>query len=397
MEIVARLENAESMLTSILKPSTNLRNPIVAKEDTPRSVIAKAISECKIFLAVNQDKAEWESYEIASNLAYAIDGALEEGIKVPKADIEELCETISLLKERVIDYEAETSDEPVTKAPTKSSILAARKEANKKLRDASSVLGLKALAHVNMDLLVDIEVLPRKATSKKEVVANIDILRSKYGVDDKDLNRMSSQLDNIHPYLERSRANLPMKATDRFVLIKQPIIIAGSKKYTPSSKAGRWLATNGYLVGDYWVLKDQWILATATNLEAVVKTPEYRKQVRLRITKSMKDEHENWLQSLSKSAKISQRDIKLRYDKMLQDIDSEVEEELKNLARPISIDTITKGLSIKVGETLIVMDGLDKYSGSPYTFRWLCEEDIYRDVVLGAYSDITGWSLPYKK
>lgn len=363
------------------------------KPDNRRKYLLESVGSVQSFLASNPLLSRWESAVVLNNLATSIQAGIKDGETIPASDVDEYKDALDDFTGRYQDYLIEQDDleqEEVAKVIDTSS---KTKQINDKLKSSTPNLGLKALAIVAGDLA---ELRNgQEENDERTENASLEKLKRSNGTDkaiaDEEYIRLVHQLDNIEPYLEKMRLKLPRGFNERFVVLRQPILVVGSLKYKPAARAQNYVAKHGVEMGGYWVLKDQIVLGVTTNVSKVVNNPKYRESIANRLT----DIFEADLERRISKHKMSERQIHLERVKMKKALADELDEEINNLRRPINLDNLVKLISKQLGYEVVAMEGTTRVKGSPYVYYWLVSSDLTQNVLNGLYSEVTNWALPY--
>lgn len=372
-----------------LETATTKRNPV-----NKRKYLLASIHTVQTVLASNPLLGKWESAVVLGNLANSIEAGIEDDETIPKSDVEEFETALADFAGRYEDY---LTDQDDLDQDEKSRIEEeSRKERTKMVNDALKAntpnLGMKALAIVAGDLS---ELRSGESeNSERQAQASLENLRrnNNKDINDEEYIKLVHQLDNIEPYLERMRLKIPRGFNERFVVLRQPVLVVGDVLRNPSAKAKNYVAKHGIEMGGYWVLKDQIMLGVTTNVSKVVKSAKFRESVVERLT----DIYEADLEKRIKRHKMSERQIHTERLAMMKRLADDIDEEMENLSRAVNIKSVLKLLSKQLGYEVVAMEGVSRVKGSPYTYYWLVSTDMTQNVLKGLYSDVTNWSLPYK-
>lgn len=377
-------EAAQHLETAQVKKNRNNR----------RLYLKRSVASVQSFLALNPMLGGWESATVLNNLAMSIAAGLDDNESIPAEDVAEYREALSDFNERYQDYLVDQDDLEQEEADTKTRQLEVKSNVNHVLKNSVPSMGLKALALVAGDINKLIADEPEN--SERVVEASLQKLkggasRLNRAVDDEEYNLLVRQLDNIEPYLQKMRNELPRGFEERYVMLKQPVLVVGTPRYTPSAKAQNYVARYGIEMGGYWVLKNQIVLGVTTNLEKVAQNPRFRKAIADRL----RDIHQADLEKKFKSRKLSdsqKHSLQLEMEKHLR---SDIQEEIENLTKQVNLGELVKLLGKRLGYEVVRMEGTSRIKGSPYVYYWLVSDEMYQGVLSGLYSDISQWSLPY--
>lgn len=359
-----------------------------------RKYLLESVGSVQAFLATNPMLARWESAVVLNNLANSIHAGLEDGEVIPAEDVDEYRDALEDFSGRYQDYVIEQDDLEQDEATSR--VIETQnktKHINETLKNTAPNLGLKALAIVAGDLAELRDDLSEN--DERMESASLDKLKRRSGdkaIDDEEYVRLVHQLDNIGPYLDKMRLKLPRGYDERFVVLRQPILVVGNIKYKPSARAQNYVAKHGVEMGGYWVLKDQILLGVTTDPRKVIKNPKFRQSVVNRLT----DIFEADLEKRIAKHKMSERQIHLERVSMSKKLADEVDEEIQNLSRPINLGGLVKLISKQLGYEVVTMEGTTRIKGSPYVYYWLVSTDMTQNVLNGLYSEVTNWALPYE-
>lgn len=368
---------------------------IKKKPNNRRLYLKRSVASVQTFLALNPMLSGWESATVLGNLALSISAGIEDDETIPAEDVREYQDALLDFNERYQDYlidqddlEQGVQDREVQQITVKASV-------NRVLKDSVPSLGLKALALV----AGDINSLITDEPENDERVAQASLQKLKgsrtalnRSVDDEEYNLLLRQLDNIEPYLQKMRNELPRGFEEKVVVLKQPVLVVGTPRYAPTSKAQNYVSRYGIEMGGYWVLKNQIVLGVTTNLEKVGKNVKFRKAIADRL----RDIYQADLEKRLKKSGISESQKNALRRDMENKLRDDILEEIENATKDVDMGQLVKLLSKRFGFELAKMEGSSRIKGSPYIYYWLVSNDIYQGVLNGLYSDISQWSLPYK-
>ena len=347
--------------------------------------LLKSINAITAFMEDKPYTKRWDQGAILINTARSILSGLEDGVEIPQEDIDSYQQLLDDFEEEYNDHLEIVSQESESSRQAKEDDLAKRRAINEQLRVTTPGLGLKALAIVSLDMLnTDNVELDDSYESPTDGRATANLQGDEY-------RKLSSQLSVMDAYLDKTKQLLPTSYSERFVVLRQPVLITGDVRYQPSAKAKRYIAREGIELDGYWVLKNQLVLGISKNVGKVVKNPEFRSSVEERLRDIYQADLEK---KLSKARNESQR---LRMTQEMEErLAEDLEDELQNLARPINTDILVKAIGKQLGFQVIMMDGSSQVKGSPFTYYWLVSADLNENVLHGLYSSISNWALPYK-
>ena len=348
--------------------------------------LLKSINAITAFMDSKPYTERWDHGTILANTARSILSGLEDGVEIPQEDIDSYQQLLDDFEGEYADHLDIVSRESDAARQAKEDDLAKRRAINEQLRVTTPGLGLKALAIVSLDML---------NTDNIEMEDNCDTLtegknRTTSNLQGEEYRKLSSQLSVMDTYLDKTKQLLPKDYTERFVVLRQPVLVTGAVRYQPSAKAKRYVAREGIELDGYWVLKNQLVLGISKNIGKVAKNEEFRKSVEERLRDIYQADLEK---KLSKARNESQR-LRLAQE-MEQRLAEDLEDELQNLARPINTDILVKAIGKQLGFQVIMMDGSSQVKGSPFTYYWLVSAELNENVLHGLYSNISNWALPY--
>lgn len=376
------LQYAKTMLeTSTLKSNPKNKNLYLKK--STQAVLS--------FLEERSHTKSWGSAVVLSNTARSILTGLEDGVDIPAEDVLELESLISSFEDIYNEHLQLVNDELQEEERLRGSQAVAREKLNETLRVTTPSLGLKALAMVNLSELGMDEVSSTEESSLTERKTLTSSSKVGLGnMEDSDYRKLNSQLNTLDRYLSKTREKLPNDYKERFVILRQPILITGNLRYNPPAAAKKYVAREGIQLDGYWVLKNQLVLGITKSVSKVVKNPQFRKSVEMRL----RDIYQADLEKKLKKARNESQRLRLT-QQMEADLEADLESELENLARPVNLDALVKAIGKQLGYQVILMDGTSQVRGSPYTYYWLVSSDISENVLHGLYTDVANWVMPY--
>lgn len=395
-----RLVEAQKKVKLALSSTASAKTAV---KNNARTLLRESVAATQMFLATNPVVAEWTTARILGNNANSIAAGLDDDEPIPLGDVEEYQNNLLDFSGRWDDYNAAQDDLDSEHEEAKQRIVVKKKSANAKLAANVTTMGLKALALVKDDIVEifnsdDIEndaATIRENESKIATASKHRGFRSKAdaSIKDDEYRQIENQLDRVSPYIEKMRQQLPRRLTERFVLLKQPVIIVGKVKYSPSREALSHAATHGVDLGGYWMLKNQIVLGVANNPAKLAKDPDFRKSVEDRLRTVYEEDLRKRL--LKSGNKTRNAESALRKD-VERYVREDLDDEIQSLLMSTNVNELVKLISSRLGYQVVSMDGISRVNGSPYTYYWLVSDDVKDRVIDGLYSEVNGWDLPYK-
>lgn len=387
-----------------LKRSRKTSTASMKEKKQKKALLRESVASVQLFLSSNPLVKGWTSATVLGNLAVSIASGLDDDEIIPDEDVEEYSQSLTDFNERYSDYVSEQDDleeDDLDSESREADIENKKKEANKVLRTNASALGLKALALVSGDIEQIFNMDNVDENDDRTVQTSLHKLnaQSKYhshhkavdaSIKDDDYRKIERQLENVEPYIQKMRSQLPRRMKERFVLLHQPIIIVGSLIYKPTSRALNYVAHNGIDLGGYWMLKNQIVLGVATDPSKLAKDPAFRKMVEDRLRDVYQADLDNKISKMKSPNRNAIHKLRTDNERYIKD---ELEEEIELLLKQTNVDTLVKLISKKLKYQVVEMPGTARVTGSPYIYYWLVSDEMKRGVVDGLYSDITGWDL----
>ena len=366
-------------------------------KNTRRKYLLKSVASSQLFIATHPIVRDWDTAIVLGNLSNSIATGIEDGETIPSDDVKEYLNALEDLEHR---YNEHLSLEDDLEQAETAKVVETRSRVTKiNATLKQSQMGLKALALVAGDLQ---QVMNTAQNMEENDERTVQASLNKFGrrrhaesssVDfrDEEYIKLVQQMDTIEPYLLKMQNELPRKLTERFVVLTQPILVVGKPHYKPSARAQNFVARYGIEMGGYWILKNQFVLGVAKDVQKVVKNPQFRKSVADRLRAIYEEE----LEFRIKKEKLTRNQIHKARTDMEHHLRDDLEDEIALLSKKVDVTSLVKTLGKRFGYEVAQMPGTAFAKNSPYVYYWLVSTDMMQNVINGLYSEVTNWDLPY--